>query len=237
MRYNDTKTEGVLTLCGRFTLGVTMEELMLRYMLDDIPEYMDYRPRYNIAPTQQVVAIIHDGTRRRAGTLRWGLIPHWAKDISIGSKLINARSETLLEKPAFRESFLRKRCLIPADGFYEWQKQENGKKVPFRITMEDKGIFSFAGLYDIWINPEGQKVSSCTIITTRPNSLMSPIHDRMPVVIPSGQEDRWLNRSVQRPEEISSLLSPYPANQMQAYPVSAAVGKVANDSIELISPV
>lgn len=237
MLYTDTKTEGVLTLCGRFTLGVTMEELMLRYMLDDIPEYIDYRPRYNIAPTQQVIAVIHDGARRRAGTLRWGLIPHWAKDISIGSKLINARSETLLEKPAFRESFLRKRCLIPADGFYEWQKQENGKKAPFRITMQDQGIFSFAGLYDIWISPEGKKVSSCTIITTRPNSLMSPIHDRMPVVIPPGQEELWLNRSVQRPEEISPLLIPYPASQMQAYPVSAAVGKVANDSIELISPV
>ncbi|WP_211745578.1 SOS response-associated peptidase [Paenibacillus sp. Marseille-Q4541] len=224
-------------MCGRFTLGVTMEELMLHYMLDDIPDYIDYNPRYNIAPTQQVVAIIHDGTKRRAGTLRWGLIPHWAKDKSIGSKMINARSETLLDKPAFREPFLRKRCLIPADGFYEWQKQENGTKTPYRITMQDKGIFSFAGLYDIWMSPEGQRISTCTILTTRPNSLMSQVHDRMPVMIHPEQEELWLDRTVQRPEAITPLLVPYPAEQMQAYPVSTAVGKVTNDSIDLIAPV
>lgn len=224
-------------MCGRFTLGVTMEELMLHYMLNDVPNYIDYRPRYNIAPTQQVFAIIHDGTKRRAGTLRWGLIPYWAKEIRIGSNMINARSETLLDKPAFRVPFLRKRCLIPADGFYEWQKHGNGQKTPFRITLKDRKLFSFAGLYDTWMSPEGEKISSCTIVTTQPNALMSPIHNRMPVILSAEQEQLWLDRTIQRPEDILPLLTPYPENQMHAYPVTMEVGKVANDSIELISPV
>lgn len=210
---------------------------MLHYMLNDVPDYIDYRPRYNIAPTQQVFAIIHDGTKRRAGTLRWGLIPHWAKELGIGSNMINARSETLLDKPAFRVPFLRKRCLIPADGFYEWQKHGNGQKTPFRITLKDRGLFSFAGLYDTWMSPEGEKISSCTIVTTQPNALMSPIHNRMPVILSAEQEQLWLDRTIQRPEDILPLLTPYPENQMYAYPVTREVGKVTNDSIELISPV
>lgn len=169
-------------MCGRFTLGISLEELMLRYMLEEIPDYIDYRPHYNIAPTQQIMAVIHDGSQRRAGTLRWGLVPHWAKDLSIGSRMINARSETVLDKPAFRESFLRKRCLIPADGFYEWLKEEDGTKTPYRIIPRT-GLFSFAGLYDTWMDPEGQRVSTCTILTTSPNTLMSRIHDRMPVIL------------------------------------------------------
>ncbi|MFD1138484.1 SOS response-associated peptidase [Paenibacillus urinalis] len=223
-------------MCGRFTLGISLEELMLRYMLEDIPDYIDYKPHYNIAPTQQIMAVIHDGSqRRRAGTLRWGLVPHWAKDLSIGSRMINARSETVLDKPAFRESFLRKRCLIPADGFYEWLKEENGTKTPYRIIPRT-GLFSFAGLYDTWINPEGQRISTCTILTTSPNTLMSRIHDRMPVILPPGKEQLWLDRTVQQPAELLPLLCPYPEEEMEAYPVSRAVNRVANDSVELTHP-
>lgn len=223
-------------MCGRFTLGISLEELMLRYMLEEIPDYIDYKPHYNIAPTQQIMAVIHDGSqRRRAGTLRWGLVPHWAKDLSIGSRMINARSETVLDKPAFRESFLRKRCLIPADGFYEWLKEENGTKTPYRIIPRT-GLFSFAGLYDTWIDPEGQRISTCTILTISPNTLMSRIHDRMPVILPPGKEQLWLDRTVQQPAELLPLLRPYPEEEMEAYPVSRAVNRVANDSVELTHP-
>lgn len=223
-------------MCGRFTLGISLEELMLRYMLEEIPDYIDNKPHYNIAPTQQIMAVIHDGSqRRRAGTLRWGLVPHWAKDLSIGSRMINARSETVLDKPAFRESFLRKRCLIPADGFYEWLKEENGTKTPYRIIPRT-GLFSFAGLYDTWIDPEGQRISTCTILTTSPNTLMSRIHDRMPVILPPGKEQLWLDRTVQQPAELLPLLCPYPEEEMEAYPVSRAVNRVANDSVELTHP-
>ncbi|ANY72020.1 SOS response-associated peptidase [Paenibacillus ihbetae] len=230
-------------MCGRFTLTVTWEELMMRYLIDPESVSPFHMPRYNIAPTQMVTAIIHDGRSNRIGQLQWGLVPSWAKDPSAGSKMINARSETLEEKPAYRMPFYRKRCLIPADGFYEWQKTDAGKQ-PLRISMRSGRIFSMAGLYDTWITPDGQKLSTCTIITTEPNTLMEPIHNRMPVILRPEDEALWLDRSPALEgsdpgassalEPLRELLKPYPAEEMQAHPVSTIVNSVKNDTEECI---
>lgn len=216
-------------MCGRFTLVVSMEELMLRYELDPGNSVPYHRPQYNIAPTQMVLSIIHDGKGLRLGELKWGLVPSWAKDESMGSRMINARSETLLDKPAYRLPFERKRCLIPADGFYEWQRTGSGKQ-PYRIKLKSRELFSMAGLYDIWVREDGSKVATCTVITTRPNALMEPIHDRMPVILRREDELRWVRRGAEDPKELQQLLIPYPAEDMEAYPVNSTVNSVRNDS-------
>ncbi|NMO94639.1 SOS response-associated peptidase [Paenibacillus lemnae] len=222
-------------MCGRFTLTVTWEELMNHFLIDaeSLPPF--HTPKYNVAPTQMVAAVIHDGRSRRIGQLRWGLIPSWAKDASAAAKMINARSETLENKPAYKTPFLRKRCLIPADSFYEWKKQD-ALKIPYRICRKDGGIFSMAGLYDIWTAPDGSRVSSCTVITTTPNQLMEPIHNRMPVILDREHEDLWLNRNASA-DELKSLLIPYPDDDMQAVRVSMTVNSVRNDSPECIQSV
>jgi putative SOS response-associated peptidase YedK len=221
-------------MCGRYTLTVTLEELMLRYLIDPaFPPF--HRPKYNVAPGQMVLAVISDGERNRMGELRWGLVPHWAKDESAGFKMINARAETVASKPAYRIPFERKRCLIPADGFYEWKKGPDGKtKQPMRIILKDESVFSMAGLYDTWTAPDGRKISTCTIITTKPNRLMEEIHDRMPVILRKEQEAAWLDRNNRDLTGLLEMLAPYPAEQMDAYPVSPAVGNVKNDSPENI---
>ncbi|HEY2494907.1 MAG TPA: SOS response-associated peptidase [Paenibacillus sp.] len=221
-------------MCGRYSLTVTLEELMLRYQIDAALAVPYHHPQYNIAPTQLVVSVIHDGQNFRLGELRWGLVPSWAKDESMGSRMINARSETLKDKPAYKIPFARKRCLIPADGFYEWQKRENSKQ-PYRITLRSGSMFSFAGLYDTWIAPDGSKTSTCTIITTTPNSLMAPIHDRMPVILKPEDEMKWLNRKEIATPSLQQLLVPYPAEVMQADPVSTEVNSVRNDSPSCIA--
>lgn len=215
-------------MCGRYTIIVSMEELMLRY-LTDLPTDRYHRPRYNVAPMQDVWAVIHDGEKNRLGQLRWGLVPSWASDDKIGGKMINARAETVLEKPAFKRLIARKRALIPADGFYEW-KTSGGKKQPMRITMNDGSLFSFAALYDTWTSPEGAKIHTCTIITTTPNSLVANIHDRMPVILRREDEPAWLNRGNDDVTQLTALLQPYPAEAMRAYPVSPQVGNVKNDT-------
>lgn len=229
-------------MCGRFTLTVTWEELMTRYLIDPEMTSPFHIPRYNIAPTQMVTAIIHDGNANRIGQLQWGLVPSWAKDSSAGSKMINARSETLEDKPAFRIPFYRKRCLIPADGFYEWQKNGTSKQ-PFRIGLTSGEIFSMAGLYDTWITPNGEKISTCTIITTEPNALMAPIHNRMPVILRPSDEALWLERqtnagtgqnSSSHLQSLKELLKPYPAEEMQAVPVSTIVNSVKHDTEDCI---
>ena len=229
-------------MCGRFTLTVTWEELMTRYLIDPESVSPFHVPRYNIAPTQMVRAIIHDGSTNRIGQLQWGLVPSWAKDPSGGAKMINARSETLEDKPAYRMPFYRKRCLIPADGFYEWQKNGNGKQ-PFRIGLKNGEIFSMAGLYDTWITPGGEMLSTCTVITTEPNRLMEPIHNRMPVILRPADEALWLEREPSshthgnHPSHLQSLkelLRPYPAEEMQAVPVSTIVNSVKNDTEDCI---
>lgn len=219
-------------MCGRYTIVVSMEELMLRYM-SETPADRFHTPRYNIAPMQNVMAVIHDGEKNRLGELRWGLVPAWASDDRLGSKMINARAETLLEKNSFKTLIRRKRAIVPADGFYEW-KPLGDKKQPMRITMKDGAIFSMAALYDTWKAPDGRKISTCTIITTTPNSLMADIHNRMPVILKPEDEASWLHRENDDVEQLTSLLLPYSANAMRAYPVSPLVGNVKNDTAECI---
>ncbi|MGM1050331.1 MAG: SOS response-associated peptidase [Bacillota bacterium] len=222
-------------MCGRFTLTVTWEDLMERYLIDPESTSPFHTPRYNIAPTQMVTAVIHDGVRRRIGQLRWGLVPSWSRDSSGAAKMINARSETLEEKPAFKTPFMRKRCLIPADGFYEWQRTADAK-TPHRIGMKDGGIFSMAGLYDMWTTPDGSKLSTCTVITTRPNQLMERIHNRMPVILSSEDEALWLSRNAGS-GDLKRLLGPFPAVEMTATVVGTSVNSVKNDTPDCIRPI
>ncbi len=220
-------------MCGRFTIVVTIEELIGRYLIEQ-PMTGYPTPRYNVAPMQDVWAIIHDGRKNRLGELRWGLVPSWAPDDKVGSKMINARAETLMERASFKTLVGRKRAIIPADGFYEWRK-EGSRKQPMRITMKDGALFSMAALYDTWQAPDGRKLSTCTIITTAPNRLMADIHDRMPAILSPEDEAPWLDRGNGDIEALLALLRPYPAERMRAYPVSPIVGNVKNDSEECIA--
>ncbi|QCT02378.1 hypothetical protein E6C60_1663 [Paenibacillus algicola] len=221
-------------MCGRFTLTASWEELLDYYMIGEQTQPAFHIPQYNIAPTQMVAAVIHDGQRRRIGQLRWGLVPSWAKDSSGAARMINARSETVDVKPAYKLPFQRKRCLIPADSFYEW-KQQDKQKLPYRIGKKDHSLFSIAGLYDIWTAPDGSKISSCTVITTSPNALMESIHDRMPVILQREHEERWLDRSASA-EELKLLCTPYTHEDLQAVRVSTAVNAVRNNSPACIQP-
>jgi putative SOS response-associated peptidase YedK len=221
-------------MCGRFTLTVNPAEQQEPFNNFTFPE--KFAPRFNIAPTQPILAIPNDD-QFTADFFVWGLIPMWAKDPNIGSRLINARAETLPEKPAFRGSLKYKRCLILADGFYEWKTVEGKKsKTPFFIHMKDRKPFAFAGLWDSWNSPEGSQVKSCTIITTEPNELMSLLHNRMPVILHPRDYDKWLDPSPQTPDQLMSLLKPFPADAMDAYPVTPLVNKPANDLPELVVP-
>ena len=222
-------------MCGRFTLTVDPAELREQFESTSFPE--KYAPRFNIAPSQPVLAIPNDGSHA-ADFLLWGLIPSWAKDPSIGNRMINARGETLAEKPAFRGSYKYKRCLIVADGFYEWKSQPGTKtKVPHFIRLKTGKPFAFAGLWDEWHDPDGSPVRSCTIITTTPNPLMASIHDRMPVILRAEDYGEWLDQSPRSPDSLQHLIAAFPADLMEAYPVSALVNSPANDQAELIQPV
>ncbi|MDK8190716.1 SOS response-associated peptidase [Paenibacillus sp. UMB7766-LJ446] len=221
-------------MCGRFTITDPIEEIMDRYYAS-IAEGFEYKPNYNAAPMQFIPTIIGSKDGNRLGALRWGLVPNWAKDEKIGNKMINARAETLTEKPAFKRLINSKRCIIPCSGFYEWKK-DGSVKQPMRILMKDDSIFSLAGLYDTWIDPEGKKLSTCTIITTEPNRLMADIHDRMPVILRPQDEADWLNKESDK-ESVLRFLSPYKADEMIAYKVDSAVGHVRNNNEELIKEV
>ena len=184
-------------------------------------------PRYNVAPTQNVPIVRRpkDTDGRELVLARWGLIPSWAKDTKIGYRTINARAETVAEKPSFREAFKRRRCLVVADGFYEWQKQPGGKKQPYFISAASDGPLAFAGLWETWKDPEGDRVESCTIIVTEANDLLRPIHDRMPVILQPGDFDPWLDAP---PQDAQTMLKPF-AGDMTLYPVSSRVNNVRND--------
>jgi putative SOS response-associated peptidase YedK len=224
-------------MCGRYTVTMTYEELVVRYFIEEANSPF-YQPRYNVAPMQVVPAIINDGSRNRLGPLRWGLVPNWAKDQSMAGRMINSKSETLLEKPSFRNLVYRKRCIIPADSFYEWKSFGGKTKQPMRFLMEDERIFSMAGLYDSWVNPDdGEKVSTFTIITTTPNDLVSDVHDRMPVILKQEDEAVWLDRQNTDAGLLLSLLKPYPEQEMKRYPVSNIVGQVKNDTADCIAKV
>jgi len=221
-------------MCGRFTLTVDPAELEERFGNYTFPK--KFAPRFNIAPTQPVLAIPNND-KFKADFFVWGLIPMWAKDPSIGSRLINARGETVAEKPSFRGSLKYKRCLILADGFYEWKAQPGRKsKTPFLIHMKNRKPFAIAGLWDTWNSPDGSTIKSCTLITTEPNELMAMIHDRMPVILHPRDYAKWLDPSPQTPDQLLPMIKPFPADVMDAYPVSTLVNKASNDMPELVVP-
>lgn len=221
-------------MCGRFTLNQSALVLTQAFHVQQVP---DLEPQYNTAPTQMVGAVLYDKEcdKRQFQQLRWGLIPSWAKDAGMGAKLINARAETVAEKPAFRAAFKRQRCLVVADGFYEWQQHE-GKKQPFYFRLQDGQPFGFAGLWEQWKSPEGEKIASCTILTTIANELLQPIHHRMPVILQQQDYDLWLNPQVQTPEPLQQLLHPYPSETMTAHAVSTIVNNPKHNSPECIMP-
>jgi putative SOS response-associated peptidase YedK len=222
-------------MCGRFTLTIDPMHLQQAFPWAVIPD--DLPPRYNVAPSQPVAVIPNTGENKLT-MFKWGLIPSWSKDPSIGDRMINARSETLAEKPSFRNAYRRRRCLILSDGFYEWQQNPTLRtKQPVFIRFEDKRPFAFAGLWEIWNSPDGSEIRSCTIITTQPNSLLQPIHNRMPVILPPETYQEWLSREERLPDQLNHLLIPFPPEKMVAYPVSKMVNSPQVDSPDLIRPI
>lgn len=256
-------------MCARFTLRAGPEVVADLFLLDDIPEMS---ARYNIAPTQPVLGIV---SGRRLKWLRWGLVPSWAKDPSMGQKLINARAENLAERPSFRNAFARRRCLIPADGFYEWTevvesrreepcqemgggegqdglfaesdlpppikapmaiKKPKARRQPYYLGLQDFSVFAFAGLWEFWKGADGEPLETCTIITTEPNALVRPMHDRMPVILRPDDHDLWLDRSVESPNVLLPLLRPFPAEEMAAYAVDTIVNSALNETPSCVSP-
>jgi putative SOS response-associated peptidase YedK len=221
-------------MCGRYRLSRRKQFIQEHF---DTSDEVDWEPRYNIAPSQSV-GIIRQGRakpERRFSLARWGLIPYWAKDASIGYKLINARSETVGSKPAFREVFESRRCLILADGFYEWKRAEKAKQ-PFHFDLQDDSLFAFAGLWDRWKDASGQVVESCSILTTAPNSLLADVHDRMPVILSPEHYDLWLDPGFRRVDALKEMLNPFDATLMRRYPVSTRVNFVKNDDPECAAP-
>lgn len=223
-------------MCGRYALFASIEDILDRFELRERCAPFAYAPRYNIAPTQPVLAITaSEQGKRHPALLRWGLIPSWAKDLKIGNRLINARAETISEKPSFRQSFRQRRCLIIASGFYEWRR-EGTRKVPFFVRLKSREPFGFAGLWDLWHSPQGDEVQSCTIITTEANELMKGIHDRMPVILPKAAESAWLDPDRESGPELMELLAPYPLDEMEAYPVSPRVNSAQAEGPECVEP-
>src|SRR5690242_13955036 len=218
-------------MCGRYTLKHDIQAIAQEF---HVAPSLQTVPRYNIAPTQEVISVLQNG-EAHLELLRWGLIPSWAKEESIGSKMINARAETLAEKPSFKRLLHNKRCLIVADGFYEWKSEPGAKtKTPMYFTLEDDEPFTFAGLWDTWRNPEGEQIRTCTIITTNPNALVSPVHNRMPAILPAEAYEEWLNPQHQDEQALLHLLSPYDATDMKVRPVSRLVNNTNNDSPEIL---
>ena len=221
-------------MCGRFALKAPPRTIQEHFAL---PEAVDLTPRYNIAPSQPVAVVRHlpDRSFRQLDMLRWGLVPHWARDMKIGYRMINARSETLAQKPSFRTPFKRRRCLVVADGFFEWRHAGKAKQ-PYYLRLKNDSVFAFAGLWDSWHSPDGNIVESCAIITTGANELIRGIHDRMPVILPPGHYEAWLQGSTPQ-ETLPGFLAPYPAKEMAAYPVGPAVNSPKNDTPACIKPV
>jgi putative SOS response-associated peptidase YedK len=237
-------------MCGRFTLATPAAEWAALFELDEVP---DFEPRYNIAPTQEIPVVRADpearrrrrrpetegggrdrGPGREFALLRWGLVPHWTKELGSGPPLINARSETVAERPSFRDSYNERRCLVVADGFYEWQPAGR-RKQPYWIGLRDRRPFAFAGLWDQWRTPEGQILDSCTILTTDTNDALRDLHDRMPVILDPKDHDLWLDLETV-PWELESLLRPYPPERIAFFPVSTRVNWVDNDDPECVEP-
>lgn len=218
-------------MCGRFRLSRDGKEIIEDFSVDG---EIEWSPRYNIAPTSAIPIIRQDRHQpvRKSAVAHWGLIPSWAKDAAIGVKTINAVSETAAVKPAFRDSMKWRRCLVPADGFYEWKALSPKQKQPYCFGMADDSLFAFAGLWDRWRDPQGNDVASFTILTTKPNSLVSEIHDRMPVILRREDYDLWLDPGIVEPDRVTELLAPFDSRLMKKYPVSARVNSVKNDDPE-----
>jgi putative SOS response-associated peptidase YedK len=224
-------------MCGRFTLTATVDQLFDRFDIEYFLQEEDYFPNYNVAPSQSVLAVINNGQHNKMGFLRWGLIPPWAKDMSIGHKMINARSESLTEKPSFKNAYKKKRCLIIADSFYEWKQLDAKKKTPMRIKLKSDELFAMAGLWENWKSPEGKSIFSCTVITTTPNELVKNIHDRMPVILKPEDEKIWLDPRISDTDLLSQMLKPLDEELMETYEVSPLVNSPKNNSIDLIQKI
>jgi putative SOS response-associated peptidase YedK len=219
-------------MCGRYELHSHPATIALAFGLADPP---DVHPRYNIAPMTDVgiVRVNAEGAREYV-RVRWGLVPRWAKDTAIGNKMINARGETIAEKPSFRMAYRRHRCLVPADGFYEWATQgarDSPRKQPMHIGMKDASLFAFGGLYERWLSPEGEVLDTCTIVTTPANEMLKPVHERMPMIVAPGDYARWIDPAN---SEVADLIAPFPSEAMAYYPVSTRVNNVRHDDASLI---
>lgn len=221
---------GIKEMCGRFALRTPVKSLAKQFQVREVPSI---EARYNIAPTQNILAVQETPDGREMKYFKWGLIPSWEKDASMGARLINARSETVTAKPAFRELFKHRRCLIPSDGFYKWARSE-GKKQPFFFQLKDGQPFGFAGLWDRWKGEDGKVVESCTILTSVANEVLAPVHDRMPVIIHPEDYELWLDEDVRKQELLKDLLQPYPADEMTSYPVSASINNPREQGARLI---
>ncbi|MCI0570661.1 MAG: SOS response-associated peptidase [Myxococcaceae bacterium] len=218
-------------MCGRYTLRTDPEVLAQVFDLTEAPRL---QPRFNIAPTQDVAVLAGDQPSR-VQLFRWGLVPSWAKDPAIGNKMINARGETLAEKPSFRTALKKRRCLVLADGFFEW-RPDGKRKTPMYIRKASEQPFAIAGLWETWRAPDGAELRSCTLITTQPSAMVAQIHDRMPVLLAPATWARWLGPEALAPEELAALLVPYDGEDLVAYPVSALVNMPANDVPACIRP-
>ncbi len=222
-------------MCGRFTNKAKPEQIKREFKIGNKNPNL-FQPRYNIAPLQ-MIDVVFEPKERILSQLRWGLVPSWAKDAEIGNRMINARAETITEKPSFREAFKSRRCIIPTSGFYEWQKKGTGAKQPFYFYLKDKEVFGFAGLWETWINKQsGEELETCTIITTEANQVLKPVHDRMPVILKAENYDEWLDVKVKDTDKLQELLKPYPSEEMDSHAVSNGINYPDKDTSDLIKP-
>lgn len=220
-------------MCGRFTLRHSVDEIAERFNVTNVA--FDFGPRFNVAPSQEIAAITGEGDDRTLRPLKWGLVPFWAKEASIGNRMINARAETIAEKPAYKHAVARRRCLIPADGFYEWAKT-GSKRTPMHIHFEDGRLFAFAGIWERWGPTSGEEIVSCSLITVEPNEVVSPIHNRMPAILAPEDEGAWLSET-RHVHDVLPLLRTHDAKGMEAYPVSRGVNSPAFDDPSCVDPV
>ncbi|MEO6326599.1 MAG: SOS response-associated peptidase [Thermoanaerobaculia bacterium] len=223
-------------MCGRYTQ--TKAESLLRKRFRFQGTELEMPPRYNLAPGQEARVVLTSESGRRLVPMRWGLVPSWAEDESIGNRLINARAETLLQKPSFRTAFQQRRCLVPADSFFEWKKEPGSKrKVPIRFVLKGEDPFAFAGLWEAWRAPDGHELRTFTVITSLPNRLVAEVHDRMPAILKEEDEEAWLDPTLTDPARLAPLLAPFPAERMEAYAVSSRVNSGQIDEPALIERV
>jgi putative SOS response-associated peptidase YedK len=224
-------------MCGRFTISAKSEQIRKEFKTA-VSDSLTLEPRYNIAPSQMIGVVFEPEEERILSELKWGLVPSWSKEARAAKGLINARAETLVEKPSFREAFRKRRCIIPASGFYEWQKSGSGAKQPFYFYLKDKDVFGFAGLWEEWLDKQtGELLETCTIITTEANAVLKPVHDRMPVILKPDSYDLWLDKNLEDAGKLQELLMPYPAGEMSSHPVSRSVNTPETNSPDLITPI